>query len=683
MSLKDINISRSYKTYDQNNDTIPQSLLNPCLKQSILYQRSVGYFSSSVFSTIDEGIKQLIENKGKIQLITTPMLSKEDIETINLGHKLKNDVIKENFDKIFLEEIEKLDDDNLYLLAQLIINNNLEIKIITTKGAGEYHDKLGIFHDIEDNRVVFFGSSNASNNGYKNNYEKVRTARSWNDYELEIVQDEQEEFNNLWNGTNAFVDVFDYTDAANKGIIKICERKSINIKKKKEFELRQYQKDAIQAWKNNKYRGFFVMATGTGKTFTAIYGLKELLSTNKRIVVICAPYKHLIKQWQDDVIKVFPKAKVILVSSENQAWEKQITDEIIRLKFIKDHQLIIISTIASFQMPKFDKLIKKSNLEKVLVIDEAHRFTSRDDNLKNTYINMLGLSATPTNGKNIEESKKLVDFFGGVVFNLPIEDALKNGYLVPYNYYPIFVDATEEDEELFNEYSKYMASCFKNGVCIDKEKLLKYSKKRLRLISNSPNKIYNIESFILNDVKEKDHFVVYCGDGKLFSDVDDGERYLNRVKNILNKNNYKCSQFTASENMQQRMDLVDLFNEGLIDAMVAIRCLDEGINIPSIKSALILSSNDDLKEFVQRRGRILRTYENKKEANIYDVVVLPSSTSPGFAKIELRRVHEYARLSKNYNVYIDQIEELVNKYKLNYEELTLNDDLFMEDEYDE
>ena len=125
---------------------------------------------------------------------------------------------------------------------------------------------------------------------------------------------------------------------------------------------------------------------------------------------------------------------------------------------------------------------------------------------------------------------------------------------------------------------------------------------------------------ILDQVNEKDHFIVYCGDGRLHDDSDEEIRHIQFVKKVLSKRGLKASQFTASENMAERMDLVELFNDGDIDVLAAIRCLDEGINIPSIKCALILSSNDDYREFVQRRGRILRTYGDKKHANIYDVI---------------------------------------------------------------
>lgn len=685
MSFDLLDIKISYKNYDDNDETITKSFLNPCLKESKLYQRSVGFFSSSVFTNISEGILHLIQNQGSIQLITTPMLNEDDIKAINTGLMRKNQIISDSFDKHFLNEIEKIDDKNLLLLVELVSKEKLKIKIVTTKEYGEYHDKLGILtdKDNEDNKIVFFGSSNSSNNGYNYNYEKIRTACSWHIYEKEIIDDEVKEFEDLWSGRNPFVNVVDYSHAAKNGILKIKEKRGLNIEKKTPIKLRDYQIEAINAWKNNGYNGFFVMATGTGKTFTAIYGLKQLVEEMNRIIVICAPYKHLIKQWCADLEKVFPEAIIIMAFSENVGWEFQIKEAIMKQKYYKDKQIIIVSTIISFQMEKFEKALRESTLDRVLVVDEAHRFVTRTEEIRASYKNMLGLSATPTNGKNVSDAIDLVNYFGGIVFNLPIEKALEGKFLVPYDYYPIYVNATFQEEEDFAYATRQMVTCFRNGKCIDKEKLLKFSRKRLRTISNAENKINMIEDILLNQVKEKDHLVVYCGDGKLFLEEDDELKYINYVKDILNRNEYRSSQFTASENMKERMDLVDMFDKGVIDSLAAIKCLDEGINIPSIKAALILSSNDDLKEFVQRRGRILRRHSNKVQANIYDVVVLPSTEVTSMAKLELRRVYEYARLSSNFKEIKNEIFRLLDYYSIDLEEIKINDELFEEESQDE
>lgn len=673
MGLRELDIKKSYISC--GDDNIAKAFLVPALKQTKLYQRSVGFFSSSVFEPILDGVVALARNGGKIQLIASPRLSEDDIQAISLGYEKREEIINAAFARDFINEVEVFDEVRLQILVDLIAQGVLDIRIAVTDSIGIYHDKLGILKDHSGNVVVFYGSANSSSSGYQVNYEKIRTVKSWIESDLESIEDEQAEFDGLWNGTNPFVKVYPYKESAKANLLTVLDRKrtSSGEKSNAPIQLRDYQKEAISAWVNNNYHGFYVMATGTGKTWTAIYSAKELIETKPAMIVICAPYKHLVRQWADDVVKTFPGAKLIMVSSENPQWEQQINHEIIRKKYNPNNQIIIISTIASFKMDRFMAAIQKSTDDKLLIVDEAHRFTDRPDSLKQTFNYMLGLSATPFSGASAQRGLELMEFFGGQVFNLPIEVAMERGFLVPYNYYPIFVNATEEEEGKFRSYTQKILSCFKNKKCINPDLLVKSLRNRLRVISMAEEKQTRIDE-IINTISERDHFVVYCGDGRLF-DNNTGEelRHIQSVKRVLTAHGFKASQFTATENMATRMELVDAFNKGEISAMAAIRCLDEGINIPSIKSALILSSNDDYREFVQRRGRILRKYDNKPFANIYDVIVLPSSDMQGWAKIELRRFHEYARLALNWPDLENELQEQLAIYGLSVEDVDVYD----------
>lgn len=678
MTYKDLDIANSYISRGDNN--IADSFLNPVLKHTIEYKRSVGFFSSGVFDTIMEGLVSLVRNGGKIKLIASPKLSEKDAEAISLGYEQRKKYYESAFSASFQEEISKLDDKHLLLLCDLIRKGVLDIKIAVTDGSGIYHDKLGILKDSQGNTIAFYGSSNSSYSGYRSNYEKIRVSKSWVPGFTEIVMDEDDEFDKLWNNTNEFVEVYEYTKGAEKDIIEVIEyKKQGNSSSGTGIKLRDYQEKAIAAWVNNNYHGFYVMATGTGKTWTAIYSAKKLVEDNKCLITICAPYKHLVKQWAEDVETAFPDAKIILVSSENPAWDKQIANTIVKSRYDEDAQIIIISTIASFKMQRFTDALNKYSGKKLLIVDEAHRFTIRPDD----FDYMLGLSATPFSGTSATKGNELMKYFGGQVFSLPIEDALDRGFLVPYYYYPIYVHASSEEVERFNKLSKIILSCFRNGKCIDPDLLVKTLRNRLRIISMASQKQDRIDD-IINKVSEQDHVVVYCGDGKLF-DYDSGEelRHIQSVKKVLSEHDYKASQFTAQENMQDRMELVDSFNKGEISALAAIRCLDEGINIPSIKSALILSSNDDYREFVQRRGRILRTYEGKKSAKIYDVIVLPDNDCEQWARIELRRFHEYAKLSQNWSELEGELMDLLIQYGLSIDDVDVYDYEGMEDYEDE
>jgi superfamily II DNA or RNA helicase len=212
------------------------------------------------------------------------------------------------------------------------------------------------------------------------------------------------------------------------------------------------------------------------------------------------------------VEKAFPDAKIIMVSSENPQWEQQISHEIIRKRYSPNTQIIIISTIVSFNKPRFMAAISKSKDEKLLIVDEAHRFTDRAEELKDTFRYMLGLSATPFSGSSAQRGLELMQFFGGQVFNLPIEDALDRGFLVPYRYYPIYLSASEEEESKFRYHTQKFLSCFRNNRCINPDQLVKSLRNRLRVISMAEEKQTMIDQ-ILTRVVEKDHFVVYCGDG--------------------------------------------------------------------------------------------------------------------------------------------------------------------------
>lgn len=681
MSFRQLDIKHSYVSYGDEN--ITKSFLVPMLRQTKLYRRSVGFFSSSVFTTIIDGVVTLLRNEGKIQLIASPNLSADDINAINLGYQKREDIVSGAFERDFADAIAELEETQLQLLATLIASGTMDIKIALTNGAGIYHDKLGILEDFEGNTVVFYGSSNSTASGYKNNYEKIRVVKGWVQSDVESIEDEIAEFDSLWNNTNPHLNVYDYTTSAKTQILKVLEHKQAAGKSNKNpIQLRDYQQAAINAWVNNDYHGFYVMATGTGKTWTAIYSAVELLKEHTAMVVICAPYKHLVRQWAEDVEKALSNATLVMVSSENHGWDQQLSQAIVRQRLHKDTQIVVISTITSFNLERFKKVINKSKQDKLLIVDEAHRFTNRPDELNFQYKYMLGLSATPFSGKNTVKGLELMEFFGGQVFNLPIENALERGFLVPYYYYPIFVNSTDSEEERFNKKSAQIASCFKNGVCIDPENLALHLRARLRIISMAEEKLDRIVE-LLGNVKEKDHFIVYCGDGRLHDSNDEEIRHIEFVKQTLSSLGFKSSQFTASENMIQRMDLVESFNEGAIDALAAIRCLDEGINIPSISGALILSSNDDYREFVQRRGRILRTYKNKEYANIYDVVVLPSSATPKMAEIELRRYYEYARLALNADQLLLQLNDLAADYGLALDDFVTTFDEGKEADLDE
>lgn len=685
MNFKDLSINISYKNVGEEAFS---SILNPILSCAKTYKRSVGFFSSSALDFIGEGIFTMAKMGGHIYLATSPKLSEEDSFAIRQGYNAR-EIIKEQFIKEVKSTLLDLSDENAKILYLLVKEDVVDIKIVLKDG-GMYHDKLAILEDFDGNVIACVGSNNESGNAYYNNYEKIRVYKSWQDYEDRIV-DETAEFDSIWNNKNDYLEVYDFMDAFKSELIEKVEHLGSYSVKKNKYTMRPYQEDAKKKWNENNHRGFFVMATGTGKTITSLYSIKEFINTENIFTIIAVPYKHLVSQWAEDAKEFFPSAHIICVHGEIKDAETKIYSRY--LSSLQNYKpIIVITTIKSFFLPKYVNLYNKVKYKKLLIVDEAHNFyNSLSDELSEEYPYKLGLSATPVFGHDESKTVKLLSWFGGKVIDFPIEKAIGK-YLVNYEYHPIFVNASEDDEKNFAKYTQLMLSAIDptKNIIVDEEKFTIGYRGRLRAISMAEEKLKSIFT-IFNEIEDKDHTIIYCSDGKMFFDnkKKQEQEEIRHLEYILKLINYsllsvnpsaKASKFTATEDIETRLQLIDSFNKGQINYLVAIRCLDEGINIPSIKSALILSSNDNYREFVQRRGRILRLYKDpdtgkeKKKSDIYDVIVLPSVTNTAFAEIEFRRFYEYSRLALNKTDLRDKLDKLLSKYNMTKEDILFKND---------
>lgn len=681
-SFKELEIKREYKSLGEIQ--LNKDFVTPILNHTVLYRRATAYFSSFVLETILSGVEALYNHGGKIQLLMCPQLSKEDYDVIV---KSAND--KEAFRDCILEKIKpelfELSDNYYELLYELLIHDVIEIKFALTNTLGIYHDKLAIFEDSFGNKVSFSGSANETKNAYEENYERVKIFKNY-DESKSFFQDDEDEFNNLWNDCSESLTVINASDAIKKEVVELVERGEKHIKKKSNGP-RPYQEDAIKGWLKNDKNGFLVMATGTGKTYTACFCLEKLFEEANPVVVIAVPYIHLIAQWKETLKKVISADYMIEVYGANSSvWKTQLANAIYRKKRSPELRIVAISTIDSWQSDYFQSLLKKFDFERMLIIDEAHRVSSMINTVdKSLYKYSLGLSATPLKGRYLDTN--LLNFFGGVVYSLPIEDALKKNFLCCYNYHTIFVDTTENDERRFKDINRQISTCFDSSGKLKsgcEDKIVQLILKRTRLLSMAENKMdMALIQRCITECEFKDHFIIYCGDGRI---TTSDTRHLDYIKEIFNDNGFKMNRFTCVESMEERIQLIDLFNRGIFNGFVSIRCLDEGIDIPSIRKALILSSNDNFREFVQRRGRILRHFDGKEEADIYDIILRPSYECSGIAEIELRRFYEYARLAINHEDKLKELEALIDDYGLDRERIynyfdSVNDlDITSEDE---
>ena len=700
MSLKDIEIKKEYRNLHGN---IVKDFYNPLLAEAVLYKRSVGFFSSTALACFSVGLCKFLQNGGRIQLVASPKLSDEDIKAMQDGYE-KRKIIEESLLRELYEPKTFLQSDRLNMLANLIAEGRLDIKIAFTE-SGMYHEKLGVIEDTEKNYVAFSGSLNESENAFKNNYETIDVYCSWNDVENR-ASDKNKAFENIWNGNDKTLKLFDFPrlkdefismykksapeyDLDEKEVVYVIpEPKTLEVHDYGKIpnmpivpdwlKLHDYQKEAINKWSEQNYRGIFDMATGTGKTLTGLSALTRLFEDKrgeKLFAIIVCPYQHLVEQWVEDIEKFNIQPIIGYSTSPQKDWKDRLRDAVIDigLKSLKKDFFCFICTNATFSSKYVQEQLSRIRVQKILIVDEAHNFGALNLSkwLLDSYEYRIGLSATINRHGDEEGTKTLFDFFGEKCIEYDIERAIKEKKLTPYKYYPVLVYL--DDDEL-SEY-KRLSKEILNNQTVDKKgkhKLTKYGEilamERARIIAGASSKIPALKEKIL-PYKNDTHILVYCGATKnLLQDEDstsveeNEERQIVTISKMLgNELGIANHHFTSNENVKERNELKERFTNGDLQALVAIKCLDEGVNIPKIKTAFILASTTNPKEYIQRRGRVLRLAEGKDFAEIYDFITLPYKIEDvpslseyqvnevkSLVKRELLRAEEFARISMNW-----------------------------------
>lgn len=703
MSFQDIKIKHEYRSFQ---DDIVTDFYIPLLKKSVMYDRAVGYFSSTSLIEISEGIEHIAIKKGKIRIITSPMLSKEDLMAINKGHKARDGVIEKSLMSSLINPENNYDKSRLNLLANLIADDILDIKVVVVNNEnsmGIYHEKLGILEDLEGNKIVFTGSMNETLSGFKLNYESVDVFSSLNG-DNNRINSKIKHFDDIWNNRNKtlvsieipkikkyMIDKYKSSELSYQDFVKSNSKSWI---KKPEYikGLFDYQKEAIQKWKENNFRGIFDMATGTGKTLTALGALSVLekeLNSNLGVIVIC-PYQHLVEQWVED-IEASGVSPLICYSSYN--WKNEFESIITDFNLGIIDNFFIVTTNMTFTTEYFQNNIDRLSGNVCLVVDEAHNFGTKRQisTMKEVYKYRLALSATIERYGDEQGTKKLYDFFGKKCIEYNLEEAIRDGRLTRYFYYPIPISLTDYEREQYDELSGRIGRAIsmrnKEDDPTETEKMLLI--RRSRIIAGAANKIPALCEIINSIYKEDNHMLIYCGSANSTNynyiegkPENEEKRQIDIVLDKLgNDLGMRVAKFTSEENSKEREVIKESFKEGsLIQALVAIRCLDEGVNIPSIKTAFILASSTNPKEYIQRRGRVLRLHDGKDYATIYDFITLPedidnitgkynvSEYELNLIEREFMRVKEFARLSENPMDSYEIEKILAENYELYYRE---------------
>ncbi len=700
MSFKELDIQIRYRSEIHN---FPRDFLIPVLSRTRLYKRGSGYFSTTALIQLSTGLFDMVKNGGKIQLICSPQLDEDDIRAIELGYKNRNDVIRDNLLNAIKEPINYFEEERLNLIANLIADDCLDIKVAFLEdenGFRLYHEKIAVFVDDEGNRISYAGSANESLNGLDGNFESIYTFCSWKDQsQKDGVELSEADFDNMWNNRTNKLQVIDFPDIVINKLISYrkstidweIDEKEYGYKQflknqqkfhvPQDVELHNYQNEAVSNWLINK-QGIFDMCTGAGKTYTALKCMVDLaeLYEEKIATFIVCPYIHLVSQWEEDVVEWTSVQTIIAHSkSPDSNWKDSLLKAYKRFK--RDGvPFVCITTNDTFAGDDIQQYITRFSEEQnvLLIVDEAHNFGAYEmvKVMPFNIMNRIGLSATIKRHMDKTGTKALESYFGKKCIEYTLDRAIAEEKLVEYEYYPIPVYLTNDELEqyatLTKKLKKYLVE--KNGKLkiSDAGKPIVYQ--RTRLLAGASNKIELLIDRI-KPYKDKNNILVYCGATSVFDD-DSGEE-LRQIDLVTRKlqTEYQMSvkRFTAEENLKERQNIKTYFSQGMYQVVTAIKCLDEGVNIPGIKTAFILSSSRNPKEFIQRRGRLLRKSSNKKKAVIYDFVTLPRDLdnvcSMDFEEDkpiivgEVARIVEFGRLALNREV----ADELVNSIMVAYD----------------
>ena len=705
MSLADIHIKNEYRSLLDN---VVTDFYIPVLQESILYQRAVGFFSSSALIAISKGVEGLVANGGKIQIIASPRLSQEDIDEISKGYEVRKIIeralLRGVVDPSSIEESERLS-----YIASLIAKGVLDVKIAFLSSKNEiamYHEKMGIMSDREGNAVAFSGSMNESENAFSSNYESFDVFCSWTN-DRERVFQKQMAFQAIWDDYEPGIETMAFPEAVRDRVYSFnsslsTKHSAVSDSAQDEqpldamylppdFKIRPYQETAIQNWKTNGYRGIYDMATGTGKTLTALASIEQLFRDNKRrlgIIIVC-PYQHLVEQWVEDIVRFGIKPIVGYSSSPQKNWKKNLEQAIRSFNLRVSDFFCFITTNASFVTKSVQEQVQLLSDDVVYVVDEAHNMGAENYRkcLPENICYRLGLSATIDRHNDEIGTAALSGYFGEKCIIYSLKDAIDSQMLTRYYYYPVltYLDQDELSEYLMITSQLAKAIRKKNGKVVLTEHAKQLLIKRARIIAGAKGKLPELQKQIAPFVDDR-YRHVSCG-ATTVRDEDDsdfGRRQIDLVAEMLgNTLGMRVGRFTSQESAQERAQIRAAFADGeTLQALVAIKCLDEGVNIPSIKTAFILASSTNPKEYIQRRGRVLRKFPGKEYAAIYDFITLPFpfetlasqndaiiESTKGLIKRELIRMMDFADIAENPSLTFDLLYELKHGFNITEEEL--------------
>ncbi|MGV9325247.1 DEAD/DEAH box helicase family protein [Streptosporangium sandarakinum] len=608
------------------------------------YDRAVGYFRSTVFIIAWPALRGFVERGGRFRILCSQVLAKDDIEALERGYSARVDEALANR---FLEEVRSfLQDEEIReparVLAALVARGTIDLQVAVldqeqvSRSTGRiFHDKLGIFRDLHGNIVVFKGSMNETWTGLAadGNIESIDVAASWlGARDLERARTEEAYFADLWANRYPTLKIRPFPAIAKSelesaavadwessvsNLLEKESRRRQSIPLKPARALRDHQAAGIRSWKANGRRGILAFATGSGKTFTAITVIRESINTRHDVVVVVVPNKTLFLQWYQELQELANEigAKILRVGAGYNRWRP-------RLRVWTspgDEPRIVLATVQTASSPEFRKQLYAGD-HLLLVADEVHRLGSPHNRKlldERLFGGRLGLSATPERAGDPVGTGVLLSFFRGILEpRYSLSDAIREGVLSRYFYRPHVVDLSEEEAVQWRTLTKEIMQLraiigrVKETDVLER-RLQQLYIKRARIVKHASAKVPLAVEVIKQEFERGQRWLVYCEDLSQLQAVS---------QELLNSGIQNMPYHSKMEgDRQETLRWLD-WRGGVI---VAIKCLDEGVDIPSVSHALILASSKNPREFIQRRGRVLRTAAGKSLAYVHDTIVLP------------------------------------------------------------
>lgn len=677
---------------------LPRKFYNDVLPVTKSYRRAVGFFSSTSFMEISYGILGLVKNDGNMQLITSPKLNSDDVKAIQEGYEARETVYLRAFKREMSLPKTINERNRLSILANLIEQGILEIKIAVTENpsVGMYHEKIGIFEDTAGNKIAISGSMNESETAISENFESFQVFCGWKDGEAERVSTCEADFDAMWCDRQPALHVFDFPDLPAELVrtykVERKNRISFSFEPSLAFEsvseatdecsdlffafgdkvkARPHQVKAVEKFIEDDFQCLFAMATGTGKTLTALFAAAELSCYEPLdSVLIIVPLKDLVDQWENDVRKYF-SGEIITVRSGVE-WKEKISDlTLLRIlkKGERQNKLVIITTYDSFSLND-EKLVSVLGDNALIIADEVHKFGAEiySKKLPENIKYRIGLSATPKRPYDDDGTKAIFDYFcpSGEAYEFGIDNAIEANMLCHYNYYPIVIVLTDEEMDAYEQISDRITklSMYANNPEAskeDKKRLEQLLKERHRIIERAANKKDVFLKEMAGQVRKyKDKTIVFCPDG---TDEDGNDILSIYQKELWNKLMTSGKVVRMSEYVQgTKKKVIDAFTAGALDMLFAKQRLNEGIDIPAARRAFFIASSTSEREFIQRRGRVLRLYPGKTIAEIFDFIVVPPDRNSQYAasitRNEIKRAMDFAKTADNYA----HVEETLRPY---------------------